>query len=174
MIKLLPLRLKFLNQGFTLIEIVVVLAVLMVIASTSFVGFNRYNQTQRLNSATEDLRNNLNEARSNSLSGFIFQCTSSQSLYGYKMNVDSATSYSIYVICQDNTTLVNLGPTPLPNKIFNLPSGVTFDSISTPVNTSVTFISVSGVPDTAGTFTFKLNSGGNSKTVTVDPTGVIR
>lgn len=168
-------KLKKINSaiGFTLIEIVVVMSVLMVLMTTTFVGFNQYTRTQRLNSDADNLRTNLNETKSNALSGYIYQCSNTQTLYGYKLNIDTSSSYSLYEICKDNTTGVNQAPRQLTNKKFTLSSGA-FDSTSTPVNTSVTFIAITGIPETASTITFKINSGTNSRTITVNPTGIIQ
>lgn len=154
------------NSGFTLIEIVVTLAVLTILVTGSFVGFNKYNQVQNLNSSSDNLKTNLNEAKSNALSGFIYKCTSTQSLYGYRLNVDSASSYSLYEICVDS--MGNQTQNQLSNKVVTLPTGVTIN----PTGTSVTFMAVTGAP--LGASSFALTNGVIKATVTVDATGIIK
>lgn len=147
------------NIGFTLIEIIVTMAVLIVLITGTFVGFNKYNQVQKLNSSYDNLKTNLNEAKSNALSGLVYNCTSLQSLYGYKLNVDSASSYSLYEICVDASGVQTQNQ--LTNKVVTLPSGVTFN----PAGVSVTFKAVTGASLADSSFT--LTSGTTSRTVTV-------
>lgn len=155
------------NHGFTIIELVVVIAILTLISVSSFVGFNKYNNTLKLNSEAENLKTNINEAKSSALSGFIYKCTASQSLYGYKLSIDSASTYSLYEVCIDNGTGVKIS-NQLINKKFNLQTGLTFN----PTGVSVTFLAVSGIPESSAVF--KLVNGSSSSSVSVDSSGIIK
>lgn len=155
------------NSGFTLIELLLVIAIISITTTVSFAGFSSYNNTVKLNSAAETLKTNINEAKSSALSGFIYRCTSSQSLYGYRFSIDSSTTYSLYEVCQDNATQA-LTSNQLTNKRVTLGSGITFN----PTGINVTFLAVSGIPLSAATFTLRNTS--SSVQVVVDSAGVIK
>lgn len=155
------------SNGFTIIELVLVMAILSIIAGSSFVGFSQYNKTLKLNAEAENLKTNLNEAKSSALSGFINNCNNpGKSLYGYQLSIKNASQYSISEVCA--VAGVPQTPIELTNKIFNLQSGITF----TAVGTSVTFLAVTGIP--VGAQTFTLTSGSRFLPVSVDPSGVIK
>lgn len=159
------------NRGFTLIEILIVIAIIVILATGSYSGLSRFNRTQNLNIARDTLYNNLNEARSFAMSQVVRGCTIDQTLEGYQIsfNTSAPQSYTTSEVCR-NATTGNLAP-PYSIKTVKLPPNVTFGTLS---GTPVMFRVLSGSVTTAATIIIRVGgSGGPTRTVTVNNSGVI-
>lgn len=157
-IKILIGNYKF-SRGFTLIEILVVFAVMSVILVSSMAAFSSYGRSQTFNSTVADIQQTLNLLRSNSISYVKpAQCGVTQALDGYEFWYPaSGTYYRLSVRC---------GGTYYVLSRKNLPSGITF------TNSTTTFFKVStGTIDSQKTVT--IQGYGNSKVITIAKTGVI-
>lgn len=146
------------KHGFTLIESVVVIAILAILA---FAGMNTITEFQRnaiLNSATQELGSTLRVARQNSISGRV-GLGETDSYFGVSMNGNS------YQLVRYTTT------PPSTNTIENhtIDSSLTV----TPPSITVTFSRIIGEPNTAATITLSRIGTTTSRTVTVSSNGLI-
>lgn len=152
------------NKGFTLIEILIVMVVILVISNASYIAFIRFNKQQRLNTTYENIRNTLQEARSSALSQSIDSCPSTHTLVGHRVDF-TATSYTLREICQLGVTT-----TTYVKKSDSVPSEVTLTA--DPAN--FLFLVLTGEfsnSDSEGTV--QLTNGTDTKTITVQPIGRI-
>ncbi len=166
------------GAGFTLIEILVVMAIIVILASGSYVGFIRFNKQQNLNITRDTLLNTLNEARSNALSQVISttnapdgckQAGTSRTLDGHQVSINTSGSphyYLLQEVCSGGGNTF----TPTVKRI-DLPSGVVFTSVpSSPVR----FLIFTGGVNSSATIIIRSGgAGGPTRTVTVNTTGVI-
>ena len=171
-IKLARFRLKFISEkGFTLIEVLIVVAVVASIAGLTITTFGNYSKSQVFNQTYNNFLNILNTAKSRSSSQdkplSIAQCAAAGAvLNGYSVTINKAAApnnYSLNVICS-NTVVVLPGYSQLP-----LPAGVTFGgssltSIFFPIITGGAVLNNSGLA--SGTITF--TSGSLTKSITID------
>lgn len=159
------------NTGFTLIEIILSLAVILIISGASYVAFGNFNKQQVFNSSYENLKNTINEAKSDALSQVISKCTGLQTLVGYQIAIDSSSdpkSYSLQEVCQVSSTEVevvnNLKTTSLPPD-----TTITSDfSSSSPLR----FLVLTGKVSMAGTIT--LSNGSQTRTININSQGVMQ
>lgn len=155
------------NKGFTLIEILIVMVVILIISSASYVAFIRFNKQQRINSSYEEVRNTFNEARASALSQTINKCRQSYTLVGHRIDFTS-TTYTLLEICD----LAGVQTTYI-TKSKTLPSEVTL----TANPPSFLFLVLTGEfsnsvsPGSPGTI--QLTNGTDTKTITVHPIGRI-
>jgi prepilin-type N-terminal cleavage/methylation domain-containing protein len=163
------------QEGFTLIELVVVFTVIAILSTIGTVSFVSYSRSQTLNQAANDLMQTLNTAKSLSGSqlkilsknGISWQCQDSQTLNGYGVLISTTNRYySLYIECirgEVKTQYPDPGSsndwrTPLPNS-------VSFDASSTNI-TNVFFPILSGGIISNGD-SIVLSSYGNMKTIRV-------
>src|ERR1035437_7326877 len=89
------------QQGFTLIELIVVFTVIAILSTIGTVSLVSYSRTQTLNQATSDLVQTLNTAKSLSASqlktlnknGKTWQCLDVQALSGYGIYINQTQGY---------------------------------------------------------------------------------
>ncbi|EKD65261.1 MAG: hypothetical protein ACD_50C00146G0003 [uncultured bacterium] len=88
------LKPRVLNNGFTLIELIVVISVISILATIGIVSFVNYDRTQQLSGSVSNVVNLLNQAKSNSLSQVKPKASCSQPavLDGYEVEVDGSNS----------------------------------------------------------------------------------
>lgn len=148
------------QKGFTLVELVLVFALMAILTITSVASFNAFNKSQTTQSTVHDIVSLLNTAKSRSLSQVKpSQCTT-RTLQGYQVTiVVSSSTYQLEVVCGGNTYLIERK---------TLPSDVTFVSGST---TQVRFAVSSGTLATPATIT--INGNNNNEVITIDTTGNI-
>jgi prepilin-type N-terminal cleavage/methylation domain-containing protein len=120
------------NEGFTLIELVVVFTVIAILSTIGTVSLVSYSRSQALNQATSDLVQALNTAKS--LSGSQLKnldkngsgpigCLDYQTLSGYGVQVSvTQKNYQLYMECVGNGVKTQNKPnewkTPLPSNVF--------------------------------------------------------
>lgn len=167
------------NKGFTLVEILLGMAIIVILSSGSYVGFVRFNRVQNLNLTRDTLLNSLNEARSSAMSQVIStsnppdgckQPSTTRTFVGYQISFNSSGSphyYLLQEVCSSGTTTF----TPTVKRI-NLPTDVVFVS---PVPSQVRFsIITGGVSPPVTTIIIRSGgAGGPARTVTVNASGVI-
>lgn len=151
------------NTGFTLIEVLISIAIIGIITSTTVVTFNKFTSRQNLNIAYDDMRNALSEAKSNSASQVIINCT--ESLLGYQLVFNAANrTYSINEICSQ----------PLADpvvKTYRLPTGINFNNNVSPP--SIMFDTLTGNA-TTGTITLTNGNPSQNKTIQIFSSGIIK
>jgi prepilin-type N-terminal cleavage/methylation domain-containing protein len=159
---------KILQNGFTLIEMLVVFAIIFIIASISFAGYNRFNKQQQINIEYENLKNTLAEAKSNSISQVItLNCTGvGKAFLGYRVSFTS-TTYQIYEVCN---TLAG-------EKTFAKRDAVNLSSKGLSLNYSAGYIQFKpllGGASQAGNVTISNGTPSQNKTISVTTEGNIQ
>lgn len=156
------------NKGFTLIEILVGMAIILIVATGSYVGFLSFNRAQSLNIAKDTLRNTLNEARSSALSQVILKCNSSQVLVGHQVRFYTSY-YDIEEVCQNVSSPYAI--TWSQTKRVTLSPDITFNP-----NPAVPILFLrltGGTGELINRDVTLRNKGGQTRIVTVNPAGVI-
>src|SRR3989344_2043476 len=155
------------RDGFTLVELIVVISVAAVVSVIGIAAFVSYSQTQSLNTAAEDIGNMFCLAKSRAASGgkpTTAPCDT-QALQGYKITITHPSTYQLDALC-------SLGSSPvLPPKNLSNNNNITF---TTPASspTSFTFSVLTGGFSQTGTIV--LSGFGKDKTITIDSLGNAR
>lgn len=160
---------KRFSKGFTLIELLIVIAVVGIMAAGFSTVFTRFNQEQSLGIATDNLKNDLAQARSYAQSNVdVIKCSDPEAgiiLVGYRLVNIGSSEYQLQQICKNSAgelDPVNIGN---PKK---LPSGVTISG-----GFMIRFNILNG-GITSGNIMLKKGNGDPIKVVEVDSSGVIR
>lgn len=105
------------RYGFTLVELMVTITIIGILVTVGVAGYSRFNQTQTLRTAANDLKNNLRLAQNKALSQQKPSgCTC---LSGYQV-VISSSSYQMQAFC-DLDPKIPCGPT----ETFTMPTRIT-------------------------------------------------
>ncbi len=148
-------------RGFTLIELMVVFALMGIIVTGGVVSYSSYNKKQGLQMGAADVVNMLTSAKAKAISQVKPSACAGRTLNGYQVRVTkSGADYSLQAVC---------GGTSYPISSKKLPQDVTFGSGS--LNT-IFFTVSSGNSSTPGNVI--LNSGTAAKTINISGSGAIR
>lgn len=150
---------NFYKKGITVIELLVVLAVLGIIFSIVFPQFSKIRENQVLKSGVQDILSSLDKARSQTLAslnssvyGVHFQADKIIIFKGADFSTrDTAKDETINIITPATISSVALGCTP------TIPCNIFFNRLS-------------GSPSTYGTIT--ISTPNYSKIITISATGV--
>lgn len=153
------------NSGFTVIEIVVVFAIVAVLSTIGIASFVTYNQTQILQNAESQLKSTLNLAKSRAFSQAKPGQCASMVLNGYRVTISfSNRSYTFEAICN------GLSQNP---KTTTLHPDLRFDATLTNPTSYFFPVIVGGVQvQNEGTIVF--TGYGQVRTIRIDPTGGIK
>jgi len=144
-------------EGFTLIEIVIVFAIIAILTSLGLAAYNAYNGGQEVQSSATDIETMLNLAKSRSLTQVIPTSCGANSVTGYQVDVVvGSQQYTLSAICGSKQIV----------ETNNLPPRVTFANGST---TTVFFNISTGT--VASNATISITGFGRTKTVTVSQIG---
>lgn len=165
-------RIKNKSNGFTIIEILVVISVMGIISALGIAGFSKYNDIQLVQTAANDIANTLNLAKSRALSQVKegSNCGTSSDLIEYRVRffvTGSADRYRLRISCVDGTSDILLK---------FLPKNVTFVECPPAPCTSPLIFSfpvLKGGVETAGQIVIN-GPGGLTKTIDVSLTGEIK
>ena len=147
------------RKGFTLIELLVVMSMLGILSTISIASFTTFNDSHALESATLDINNTLQTARSRSLSGYKPTQCSGQSLSGFQVAISASQStFQLGVVC--GTSAYVLETKTLPGKVYFAPSS--------PANTF--FAAGTGAANPGQIILLK---SGQSQTVSINAAGII-
>ncbi len=150
-----------LKTGYTLIEVLVGLAIIGLLFTVGYAGYRDFAKRQVLNNAYEELKINLNLARQLALSGEKPSACSGNFL-GTEWNLGTNwTSYTIRGKCQSSSMSV---------KSVALPSGITISGTS-PIRFNLLGQGTNLTSDTELTVS---QTNGGSKKVTITQQGTIR
>lgn len=165
--------------GFTLIEILLTIAIIISLSSASYFAFVQFNKGKNLNIAYGDFVNMVSEAKSDSLSQVKTSlCTATQTLVGYQIAVDNATSpnsYRLDIVCAtnpaDSATYVStqIKKMSLPNDV--IISITKIIGNQTYSATSFLFLTPTGL--VGASYSATLTTSPQGKSVGIDSNGVI-
>lgn len=149
----------FLHHGFTLIELIISIAIIMLLVGGVVASYNSFNTTQLLTQTGLSLKNNLQlmRVKATAVEKPTSGCTQ---FLGYRITF-AASSYSMQPLCTEG--LVGVAQT------INLPQGVSFS----PVPSVVTFAALSGGLTGGATVNLTLIAQSSSYLVQVSSNGTI-
>ena len=156
------------NEGFTLIEILVVFSIVAVLSGIGIASFASYSRTQQLNQTANNIKLLVNEARFNALSAV--KTNKDQNGSAVTCGNESFEGYSITVIGNDQVRLSlqcdNIGS--LTTKNLTMPKGYAIGNGTTCVEIHFDSLSStgSGIP-----CQIVLNGYNLEKTISVDAAG---
>jgi len=144
------------TAGLTLVEILVTSAIIMTIAGFSLAAYSDFNNRQILNSTTDELKNNLRQARGWAMAGRkTAGCIGD--LLGYRFSFIGADQYSVEVVCDDTIVVNN----------FSYDDKVSID----PEQDSFTFQALTG--ETGHQFEIRLVLGARSRSLNINSNGEV-
>ncbi len=154
--------------GFTLIEILISLAFMMIISSGGYFAFIQFNKTQSLTTAYDNINAALEEAKSSAVSQVKPTSCSGMTLTGYQVTLTTDTTPGGYKV--EATCLDSLGvQRTFSNGDKTLPQRATVSTTANPIQ----FL-LSGSLNSASNITITVSSGGQSKAITVSTAGLIQ
>jgi len=112
---------SFSEVGFTFIELLIVLSIILISSSIGLASFNSYNQQLKLKTEAKKLANILELAKKKSESSELIPTLNPNLSYcndfnGYKVELTS-TSYTLKYTCNHNDTII---------QTYNFPSSITY------------------------------------------------
>lgn len=150
-----------LSRGFTLVEILIVIAIITILGIPAFAAYTNYNTTQTTVAAISDVVNALQTAKSQALSVYVpTGCTSLQS---YDFVITPTSTYKLQATCL-NPAVTHI---TIPNSTKTLPNGLTFTT-TTP---TISFSALTGSVASLDTITINASP---VKTITVTTGGAIQ
>ena len=158
------------SSAFTLVELLIVIAVVGVLSAASIPVFSSFTNSQRLSQAAKDVKNDLRSAQNRAINGVEGKA------WGVNVVVDNTyyTMFKCPTSVSPNYTLANCSSGSVQR---NLPSGFT---IKNPDFANLTFDSangnlyVDGVLQTSGDFSFQIDLSGSRRTIIISAGGKIK
>ena len=146
-------------KAFTLIELIIVFALIGLLTSLGIASYSAYNGTQSVQSGAADMQNILRTAQSRAISQVKPTSCGTNPLTGYQVDITvNSQNFTLSAMCGTKQVISSR----------RLPANVLFANGST---TSVLFSLASGTVDTAGTII--INGYGKTKTITINKTGSV-
>lgn len=150
------------KKGFTLIEILVATTLIAVLFSLSLSYYNRFNRSQTLSQAINNLKSDIRLAQDKALAGEKPTQCLAVTLVGYKVKFVNNSTYQMTVLCDGSEYSVS------GKESISLPTGVAKSA-----GASEVFFRVLGYGvDQAITFTLSYQGVGQ-KTISVSKTGEV-
>jgi prepilin-type N-terminal cleavage/methylation domain-containing protein len=149
------------QRGFTLIEIIVSVTLVLILMGLSIAGYNGFTSTQTLSQGSATVKNDLRAVRTSATSGL--KPDGCDTLVGYTVTFPGATSYTSTAACDMGGSRENVGPVVT----YVLPKGVTFSPVPQPI----TFYAVS--QGTTDPKTVTLVNQGKMVTINVTSAGMV-
>lgn len=158
------------RQGFTLIELIIVVTVVLIISVVTLLNYNSYTDRQRVKQAGLTLRSDLRLTQTKATSGQKpFICDATTTLESYKVTFSDCEGkgacYEMQPICMKAGVLVNTNTEV--TRVY-LPSGVSFQS---GYPSPIYFLSVTGT--TSADQKIILTGAGVNYTVDVSVSGSV-
>lgn len=157
---------KHCGQGFTLIESVVVIAILAILALVSINTITEFQRNAILTSATQELGSTLRVAKADSTSGLVktgeVYTDTGYPYYGITLNGNTYQLTRTFTLSGGSAATENLETHAIDPSITVLPA-----------STAITFTRITGVPSGAVTVTLTRTGTTTFRTVTVNANGLI-
>lgn len=151
------------QAGFSLIELLVVVTIILTLTGLGLAGYNNFNQRQILRQAAEGVKNSLRDAQNRALTGEKGSiCTGILDYWRFSINATTRTSYYITGRCAGSD---------FGQKNFNLPPNLTFRAA---VNIDFKPLAQGTKSNATVTITIDQSTTGNSINITVSPSGEIK
>lgn len=155
------------TSGYTLIELLIVMAIIAILVTIGYLNFQDYSRHQALISAARSIQVNIRQAEEYAAAGKKPSgCLTL--LNGYQFKVTSQTTYEIDAICTPNSFYII-------NQPFTMPLGMT---IAAPNPNPVIFKSLAQGTNigSGGTASIVITQtvSGNTKTVTIGANGDVQ
>lgn len=135
------------RKGFSLVEILIVLAVIGIVLSIGYGGLQRWITVSRVQAGGQELVRLIRDVGSKAL-------TNSQ-------------AYSIVVSVNGNSLVWHSNDVGATNQTFNLPSGVTVSYFNNPQSNGQIDFTGRGLPNTSSNYQLKVKYGNLERTVVV-------
>lgn len=110
-------------RGFTIIELIVSVVIILLMTGLLIAGYNQFNSNQVVIQAASSFTNNLRAVRTNARSGL--KPSGCDTLIAYQVTFSTDSTYSSQAICVVGGSQMETGATTN----YSLPTGVTFDTI---------------------------------------------
>jgi len=147
------------KKGFTLVELLVATAIMVVMISIGVVTFVSSKNASSLNSYTDGIISSLEQARGNALSG------KGGSSYGIKFTTNTLT-HTLFT----GSTYSSSATT---NVVTQIGTGYTLTTNLTGSSNTIVFSRLTGVPSATGTITLLQQATSKSKIITIGTQGNI-
>lgn len=148
------------SRGFTFIELLVSVSILLLLAGLLVAGYNGFNSSQQVTQAAATVRNNLRAIRTAASSGV--KPVGCDTLVGYMVNFSDNSSYASSVICSSgavqNGSIISS---------YSLPNGIHF----VPVPQTIIFYPIDRGASIAESIVIKGSS--KTETISVSISGII-
>lgn len=164
---------KLYSAGFTLIELIVVVVIIITLTGLGIAGYNSFNQRQTLRQAAEEVKSNLRDAQNRALSGEkdCTICRGADLTCG--TNDDPVLNYWLFSITGATTYTISgsCGALAFGSKSFTLATGLSFS----PATLNIYFKTLAHGITNQGTVTITITqaSTGNTINITITPSGEI-
>ena len=123
------------NRGFTLIELVVAILVILLLVSAVLSNYNNFNENQKVKQAALTLKSDLRLGQTKALSAQKPTSIICDSLVGYEIvfsTVGAVSSYDIRAVCSNAGVTERAGDSEALT--IRLPGGVTFSPLPNPAS----------------------------------------
>ena len=170
-------KLQFANLGFTLIELLVTFSLISMVSGLGFVSLTNYIKRQSFVQAAQDVKQSINIAKFNALSGVkpnSASCTSANGLVSYMVTfcdfssfypcIDTTADYEIEALCGGSTVAISSK---------KLPQNITFSTTGLPTPCSYLIFGSLNSTIQGGTCSIYINGNGSELTFTVDSSGYV-
>lgn len=144
-------------KGFTLIEILVVIAISAIIAVTSVVGFQALYQSSTLRAGSVEVFGALTSARTNTLA------SQGGTVFGVHISSTTVTRFEGSTFVLGNAT----------NKVYEFEGGVTATGTLVTSGASIIFTRLTGETSPGGTLYIHDSEGTSTTTIAVHPSGLV-
>ena len=144
-------------QGFTLVEILVVIAVLAIMTTISVYSFQAMYHASALRAGASEVYSALTSARTNTLG------SQDGLVYGVHVSSTTVTRFEGPTYTAGSAT----------NKVYAFEGGVTATSSLVTNGTSIVFTRLTGVSSVGGTIYVRNRDGTSTTTITIHATGLI-
>jgi Tfp pilus assembly protein FimT len=122
---------KYNQKGFSFVEMIISLGLLIMISSLILFSFNSLNNKQSLDKQVDFIKSSINKTRTNAINSLN--------------NTDQTFTFATTTITYDNKTI-------------NLENNITLSSYTTNTK-NITFSRLTGFPNATGTIVYKLQKG---------------